>query len=305
MDGEDEASLSQLGLINRIINQVFEPTGAFFTPAELALFASLRSGKIDYGGVTGTILPGSIFALLRVMTLKCKLNYCPCSFIALFATSAFIFCYSVSRSHHTRKNDSLSAKNKAALKHIPEIFRFVAGESVFCDIGSGSGRPTMYAAQCLKGQSSFGFDICSLQVDFSMRALDVVQGGKKTTKNGGLLQEENITFFQGDVFLMASLGPATHCYSFFGDKMVALHTAALLARSESVKFFSCVYTHEDFIELCGLIHSDDVDVIKQPGCNMRNGSYMGAAFPWTQTRRERVLACLAALEAGAFTLIVV
>jgi hypothetical protein len=105
---------------------------------------------------------------------------------------------------------------------------------VFCDIGSGTGRPSLYAGHYLKPKASVGFDICPLQVLFSVIAL-------KNLRKKNMLKEQNIFFFQGDLEVMNSLNPATHCYAFFGSNFVEQHTAKLLALSDSVLFFCCVY----------------------------------------------------------------
>jgi hypothetical protein len=142
----------------------------------------------------------------------------------------------------------------------------------------------------LKGRASIGFDICPLQVAFSLQGLNKV-------RENGPLRQETILLTKGDLETMDTFSPITHCYAFFGSNIVEQWTADLLANSESVVFFSCVCLRKNALLDVGLWHPDDTDVYWIPGCKMQAGNaYLGAAMPMTIERKDRVRKVLAALQ---------
>mmetsp|Transcript_16279 Transcript_16279/g.20880 ORF Transcript_16279/g.20880 Transcript_16279/m.20880 type:complete len:241 (-) Transcript_16279:28-750(-) len=162
--------------------------------------------------------------------------------------------------------------------------QLVMGDSIFCDIGSGTGRPSLYMGS-LGIRASVGFDIDPMQVLGSLNGLTQIQKRKHQT----LKLNCNVSFFQGDVCKIDCLNPVTHAFGFLGYPKIVADTAALVARSSTVKVFVAVVLHERELKGTGML-DDKSDILTLSGMSMPGGSqYTAYVIPLTKERRENVL----------------
>jgi len=200
----------------------------------------------EYGGITGTLVPSSILRVAKVLTGDSS---------------------SCTTQHYT----------------LPIERQLHEGKSVFCDIGSGTGRPSLYMSST-GIKASIGFDIDPMQVLGSLNGLKNVEAKSKRTA-----LRTPVAFFQGDVCRIESLNPVTHAFGFLGYPQIVAHTAALVARSDSVQVFVAVVLHERELKATGLI-DDKADVLMLSGMTMPGGnSYTAYVIPMTDERRKVVL----------------
>jgi hypothetical protein len=136
-------------------------------------------------------------------------------------------------------------------------------KSIFCDVGSGTGRPSLYFA-CLPLRASVGFDVDPMQVEGSQHALALAN----SKKDCPLICP--VATFHADVLALPSLEPSTHVFAFLGYSLIVKATARLVATSSSVKVLVAVVLHEKELRDCGMLHPDrgataDHDVVKISG----------------------------------------
>jgi hypothetical protein len=160
------------------------------------------------------------------------------------------------------------------------------GESVFCDIGSGTGRPTFYFAT-LPIKASIGFDIDPWQVFNSVNAQTLL----RKTKQSAELMKATTTFFPGDVLGLRSLEPVTHAFAFLGYPDIVHSTANLIANTKTIKVFIAVVLHDRELRSAGVIEeseSEEYTVLR--GMQMPGGnSYTAYVIPMTPVRRKTIL----------------
>mmetsp|Transcript_9474 Transcript_9474/g.17865 ORF Transcript_9474/g.17865 Transcript_9474/m.17865 type:complete len:334 (-) Transcript_9474:193-1194(-) len=219
----------------------------------------------EYGGITGTLQSS---AFLRLANALCG-----------------------------KRIDGLRFKNKPVgddnVGWLADKFTMKRGESVFCDIGSGTGRPTFYFST-LDIRASVGFDIDPMQV------INSCVGEKRLLKNPETRKFIKApTFFcQGDVLCIESLAPTTHAFGFLGYTDVINATTLLVAKTKTIKVFAVVVIHERDLRESGILEDDDTDtdgsrVLKMLNLSMPGGhSYQGFICPMTPERRKRVIARL-------------
>ena len=218
-----------MSTVNQIVSRVHEGCSPYFTSKE-------RSQLLlddEYGGITGTILPGSFAKLMK------------------------------------------------AAEHLPELS--FNEESIFCDVGCGTGRPNFYLSN-IKMKDSIGFDIDPLQV------LNAKAGYSKLKQSKKIDMVTPIQFFELDVYRLKTLDPVTHVYAFLGYSAVAARLAALLVHSKTLKVMFIVTLRKEDLRECGLISDEDEDVIFVPGLKMGAGnSYLGVVIPTDNLeRRNRI-----------------
>lgn len=177
------------------------------------------------------------------------------------------------------KHDILA---KGSATFIREKFRMVSGKSIFCDVGSGLGRPTLIAAH-LPIHASLGFDIVPEIVVGSISAWDTVRRVDDKLAPIG--------FFVQNALMLDSLTPATHVYSFIAHAPVIDAIARLSAASETVKLVCVVVTMNNLVigRPNGLYDATDTDIIKIHGITMTGGGHHpGFIIPMTSKRRQRI-----------------
>merc|ERR1712232_671942 len=123
------------------------------------------------------------------------------------------------------------------------------------DIGSGTGRPTLYMS-CLDIAGSLGFDIDPMQVYNSCHGLAMVE--KSSSEFCKL--KSTVCFYQGNTHHIKDLEPVTHAYSFLGYPLIVNSTARLVASSKSVKVMVAIVLQEREIRSTGMLDNRD-DII--------------------------------------------
>ena len=227
-----EPLAAAMHFVNRRLNGLHEPAMPKYTSAELKAMGV----QGEYGGITGTIRPKGVQRILEVM----------CGAAGGGGEDEDVL------------GSAAVGGSRSAAALSPELL-MRPGESVFCDIGSGTGRPVFYAA-CLDLRASVGFDICSEQVRGSYHGLVRLQGGKAGGGSGaGGPLKAPVVLFQADVTRVADLAPTTHAYSFLGYSAIVAATSRLVARSQSVRVFACVVLHAHELRACGLLAPDKKD----------------------------------------------
>jgi len=267
-----EAFRTHAARCNNVLNGVHEGCSPYNTSKERSKWGI----DDEYGGITGTIVPKDILRVARVLV--------------------------------TGKTDEQPGKS-------PELgaeYRLRHGESIFCDIGCGTGRPSSYFAS-LGLRCSMGFDVDSLQV------LNSMAGYNK------LLQQRvgfncPVTFFKQDALALETLDPVTHVYSFIGKSLrpcrrivneltirlgypnFAYAVARLVAETKTLKVLVAVVLRTAELIETGLIECMfEHDVIVLPGMRMSAGnSYLGFVIPINEERRRRVKQTLRALIQNRF-----
>ena len=164
---------------------------------------------------------------------------------------------------------------------LDDYYHLKRGESVFCDIGSGTGRPTFYFAH-FPIRASLGFDIDPAQVLNSLQGYRVVRKHK--------LLACPVALFQADVTRVGDMNPVTHVFAFLGYTKIVKSTAALIARSSTVRVLVAVVLHDAEIRGAGLLGDGDDDAVWLNGMQMPGGnSYRAVVLPMTSARRRRVI----------------
>lgn len=169
---------------------------------------------------------------------------------------------------------------------LPEEYA-INNESVFCDVGCGTGRPVFYMAT-VSIAASVGFDIDPMQVYNSCQSHVRLERheGKTNTK---ILNCENVRLFQMNAMDIDDLAPVTHVYSFIGYPRLVSTLTQLVARSLTVKVFIAVVLHANELNNTGIV-DDMSDVTVIHGVRMPAGNaYSAYIIPMTAERRRRLL----------------
>lgn len=171
---------------------------------------------------------------------------------------------------------------------LPAEYLLVRGESVFLDVGCGTGRPTCYFAQ-LGLKCSLGLDIDALQVVNSTAGYGKLQ-------SHGMAWQCPISFFKQDCLELKSFGPVTHAYAFVGYSELAAGIARLVLNSPTLKALVLVVLKRDELRACGLLDEEDdksPETIVLGGMRMGGGcSYLGLVVPITPHRRGAIARAL-------------
>ncbi|KAH9259040.1 hypothetical protein BASA81_002660 [Batrachochytrium salamandrivorans] len=173
---------------------------------------------------------------------------------------------------------------------LPVEFLFEPGESVFLDVGCGTGRPTCYFAK-LGLKCSLGLDIDALQVVNSTMGYTKLQ-------SHGMAWQCPISFFKQDCLELRSFGPTTHAYAFVGYSELAAGIARLVLNSPALKALVLVVLKRDELKACGLLDKEDEndkksETIVLGGMKMGGGySYLGLVIPITPHRRSVIAKAL-------------
>jgi hypothetical protein len=138
---------------------------------------------------------------------------------------------------------------------------------IFCDVGSGQGRPTMSMA-LPHIKASLGFDIDPLQVYNSSVCLA-----------GFLLPSSPIGFFVQDAFELDSLEPVTIAYAFVGFPAMLDRILKLAANTSTLRMLILVTTSKD------TIHPEET---KLHGIKIGTYSYTGHIIQYNTTEKETV-----------------
>jgi SAM-dependent methyltransferase len=160
------------------------------------------------------------------------------------------------------------------------LYRLLTNESVFVDVGSGTGMPVFIMA-CLQLRYVFGFDICPLIVSTSydrFKKLSGIQG----------LFNTNAYLFTANCNLVRTLGNATHVYIFAGCVEHFMACVDLILLSPCVVLFAAVVTHRDYVTSSGCLCRGDTDVEELKNLNMSGSSHTGYVMPMTKVRRARM-----------------
>lgn len=157
-------------------------------------------------------------------------------------------------------------------------------DSVFCDIGSGTGRVSLTVAAAFDVRASLGFDVAPLQV------LNACTGYARVAHSSKIEKLSPTYFFQHDAFALDTIEPVTHAYAFVAYETIAHHIARLAAASTTVQVLAMVYLHAADVEVSGLVAPADTDVTKLTGLQMGARAYCGVVVPMTPERRARILA---------------
>jgi hypothetical protein len=163
-----------------------------------------------------------------------------------------------------------------------EEFKVKQNESVFCDIGSGMGRPSLTAA-LFPFKLCLGFDIDEVQVQNSFNA----QAATKKMDPCVILSP--VKFFQQDARTLTNLDPSTHVYAFIGYSGMIYEVARLIANSTTPKVLCIVVVKTDGLFGSGLLAPGDPDVVVFNGMKMSSGrSYTGFLIPVSTALKERI-----------------
>jgi hypothetical protein len=119
-------------------------------------------------------------------------------------------------------------------------------DSIFLDIGSGMGRPSVIAS-CLHIRASWGFELHPIRVEASKRALALVAQSERRARGARRRVDRQLVaspvfLDRGDLRTHMSIDGATHVYSFsgtMGDDMNAL-IMRMCASTPSVKIMALV-----------------------------------------------------------------
>jgi len=167
------------------------------------------------------------------------------------------------------------------LQESPELM-VIPNESVFCDIGSGMGRPSLTAA-LFPFKACLGFDIDNIQVQNSINAQRVVQ------KQKGSLLISPVKFFQMDARMIRSLNPTTHAYAFIGYENMIYEVARFVLETTTLKVLCIVVVKSDGMYSSGLLGDEDLQHVVFTGMKMSSGrSYTGYLIPISQLLKDRI-----------------
>ncbi|GBG28139.1 Hypothetical Protein FCC1311_043622 [Hondaea fermentalgiana] len=248
--------LREFSMVNRKVSSLHEHVSPIYTMREREAFGINE----EYGGITGTLRPSCFERLARFLRGE-------------IIKGARVFV------------GSGSADVPPVLSAAYQLEK----TSVFCDIGSGTGRPAFYFA-CLPIRASVGFDVDPMQVLNSLHAQRLLHRVEATSS----LQRAPTCFFHENVLTLTSLGPTTHAFAFLGYPAIVKATTLLVAKS-SVRVFIPVVLHFGELRHTGILDPDPVDdvedpIVLLPTMTMPGGSsYSGMVIPLTPTRRRRVL----------------
>jgi len=181
--------------INSALGRLHEHVSPKFTSKEREQFGIQN----QYGGITGTLTPSSLYRITTLLQGDV-----------------------VPGAKFKRRFDDEECK-------LPWDFTLKAKESVFCDIGSGTGRPVFYLA-CADIKASIGFDIDPMQV-FNSRY------GKEYLIKRNAPINSPLGFFHANVQHIVSLFPVTHAFAFLGYPDIIDSTVHLVATTSSIKVF--------------------------------------------------------------------
>lgn len=163
-------------------------------------------------------------------------------------------------------------------------------ESVFCDVGSGMGRPSLTAA-LFPFKLCLGFDIDEVQVQNSFNAQAA------TSKIDTSVIMSPVKFLHQDVRTLASLDPSTHVYAFVGFSGMIYEIARLIAQSITPKVLCIVVVKTDGLIGSGLFADGDTGVVVLKGMKMSSGrSYTGFLIPISDALKERIKTSLQSHE---------
>ncbi len=261
---------SKLRRINSRLLRDHEHVSVKFTPAQCREYGI----EDEYGGITGTLQPGAFERIARCLAGCAE----PLALL------------------HRRGTEA--DEPRLQTRQLAREFRLEAGKSVICDVGSGTGRPSIYFG-CLPLRASVGVDIDPMLVFGSCHSLRGVERDLP-----GMLRAP-VGFHHGDVTKLASFGPATHLFGFMGYPALVKATVLLAARSAEVKVLVAVVLHKRELSGCGVL-DEDIDLGAEPGASvmilpdlvMPGGRrYLGLVIPMTAQRKARALSALRAEEA--------
>jgi hypothetical protein len=261
---------SKLRRINSRLLRDHEHVSVKFTPAQCREYGI----EHEYGGITGTLQPGAFERIARCLAGCAE----PLALL------------------HRRGTEADEPRLQP--RRLAREFRLEAGKSVICDVGSGTGRPSLYFG-CLPLRASVGVDIDPMLVFGSCHSLRGVERDLP-----GMLRAP-VGFHHGDVTKLASFGPATHLFGFMGYPALVKATVLLAARSAEVKVLVAVVLSKRELGGCGVL-DEDIDLGAEPGASimilpdlvMPGGrSYLGLVIPMTAQRKARALSALRAEEA--------
>ena len=161
---------------NNILLSLHEGCNPYYTKKEREKWGI----EDDYGGITGTILPGHMMRFAEILLLG-------------------------------KVVDHSSQEVNTASTELAEDFRLTQGNSIFCDIGCGTGRPSFYFAG-LDIKCSLGFDVSAIQI------LNSIAGHDRLLKSpaSSIQFACPVSLFKLDAFNLNSLDPVTHAYAFIG-----------------------------------------------------------------------------------------
>lgn len=165
--------------------------------------------------------------------------------------------------------------------------------SVFCDVGCGTGGPSLSAALAYRPRAAIGFDCERLQVLNACRGSARLQ--PRLEAGAAAPAPAPVYFFQHDACALATLEPATHVYLFAAYPAIIARTAVLAARSATVQALGIVYLRRCDVEECGVLSPEDgdadpdADAARLAGLRMGTRQYGGVVVPLTPERRARIL----------------
>jgi hypothetical protein len=161
-------------------------------------------------------------------------------------------------------------------------------QSIFLDIGSGTGRPVLSMAG-LPLKLCIGFDISRLQVQNS-----IVNYREMERKGAGV--STPAVFFHHDLFRLKSFDPVTHAYAFVGYEEFVHRIAFIASLSTTLKTLVLVILHKE-IQECQLYDpNEDTDVLQLTVAMTGGKSYRAFIIPMTFARKARVLTYFKKLE---------
>ena len=268
-------------LVHNALRTVHEGTSPKYTSTQRGKYVgdSGESGDSTYGGITGTITFSGFVRVLEVMWTGSDSGAVPSS-----AVSA---------------STSTSTRDSAATVTLAPRFRMRPHESVFCDVGCGTGRPTLSAAG-LPLRASLGFDVDPLQVFNSCAGWRLVESRVSPSSSSSSSSSSSmcpVGFFHGDAMTLATIAPVTHMYSFVGYDRIVFELARLAQVTPTVQTLAVVAVRDNEVRQSGLWDPHaDTDVVVVRGLKMPAGNaYTGFVVPMTSQRRERVARTLAEL----------
>jgi len=255
--------------LSRCLGRIHEHVSPKYTVEERKSFGI----EDEYGGITGTLRPKSIENMA-----------------AAFRGCHVIGSRFLSESLSDENLDNVNSSKDSAL-HLPQLAKeyWLDKDSIFCDVGSGTGFPVFCFAS-IDIKASVGFDIDPMQVFNSYIRYRVLQNDP----NLSAALESKIYFFHGDIERMRELDEVTHVFAFVGCPNVMISLTAALARSQSIKVFCPVVPNSDALSETGLLDEiygeepgDRVFVL--PNMTMSGGrSYKGLVIPISSRRRQNI-----------------
>jgi hypothetical protein len=218
----------------------------------------------EYGGITGTIKPSS-FSNVGKALMGLPID------------------------HHSLS----SGQNLHTSNTLPAAFCLKRGESIFLDIGCGTGRPVLAMAG-LPVKLSIGFDIAPVQVLNSCAGYNVASRRCASTLTAP------VVFFQHDLDKYTSFDPVTHAYAFAGFAEFVHNIARVAAGSTTLKALALVVVHTNDTKDCGLYDGEDTDVLYLGTMAMPGGrAYSGYMFPMTEMRKARVRQAMTSMSSAS------